>query len=256
MTIFDGAKTTPSAPVVPETPEAILAEVTTKFKTDKGELDVAALAKGKLEADRFIERLTKEQDALRQDLNSRAQLEELIQDLRKAREDASKTPLQEAPKGSGQPNAPETALTVEAVKELFKEELSQTQKQVLAQRNIDIAEAELAKQWGASTRSKLETRAAELDVSLDFLKGLAASKPKAFLEMVGAKPPVQVNTQDYAPPSTRDNPAHREQPKGRTKSYYDKMRKENPTEYWSVRIQGQEDRDALAQGEAFFDTKD
>lgn len=249
--LFDGAPQDHSAPVVPETAEAILAQVTEKFKNDKGELDVVALAKGKIEADAFIERLKSEQSELRQDLNSRTALEELLNDLKTARQPAS----------NGQPQAPvnepeprdKAALSKEDLVALVREELSTTQKQLHAQRNIDFVEAELTKQWGTSVRSKLEAKARELDVSLDFLKNIAAQRPKAFLEMVGAKVVQQVDTSGITPPPSRQNVPLREPTKDRTMSYYRELRKSNPTLYWSPQTQLQEMNDAKRLGEAFYD---
>lgn len=252
MSIFTPGANDQGAPVVPETPEAILDAAKAKFKNEKGELDVVGLAKGKLESDAFIINLTGQMEALRQDLNSRTSLEELLQDLKASRQPASNPAPQASVNESNQEEPNAIALTVDAIKKLLQDELSQTTKLATAQRNVDFAEQELAKIWGASTRQKLEARAKELDVSLDFLKGLAASKPKLFLETVGAKAPTQVNSQDYTPPQSRDNPAHREPAPGRNKAYYEKLRKENPNEYWSVRVQGQEMRDAIQLGDAFF----
>lgn len=250
--LFDGA-TDQQASVAEMTPEAILDAVKQKFKNDKGELDVVALAKGKLEADSFIKTLTDENAQFRQDQNSRTQLEELIQDLRKARQDASSQDNQDSANGNG-PQGDKQPLTLDAVKELIQGELSSTQKQVQAQRNIDFAEAELTKQWGTSTRSRLEAKARELDVSLDFLKGIAANKPKAFLEMVGARPNTQVQTNSFTPPPSRITPVQSDSStKERTQSYYQKLRKDNRALYDSAAVQKQEMDDALRMGEAFFD---
>jgi len=84
-------------------------------------------------------------------------------------------------------------------------------------------------------------KAAELGLSVDFLKDTAAKSPTAFLKVMGVDTTQQanngvgvsktdINTQGFKIQGTVEVG---------TKAYYDKLRKEKPSEYFSATIQQQ-----------------
>lgn len=255
MSIFEG-QTSPSV----NTPEPTKPEGDSYFTALVGEgkkfKDPEALAKGKAESDAFILQLQQELAALRQDVTARANLEEIIHDLKKSQQAPASNP------GSpGQANEDDktgaSAPSLEDIKRLVTQELTSTQKQLQAEQNIRASEQELTKVWGNQTRSKLDARAKELGVSLEFLKSIAATTPKAFLEMVGATQQVSPLVDNVAPPRSTLSPSPSTSAPmtigtHKTEAYYKKLRKDNPSLYWSSEVQVQEMGDAIALGEKFF----
>lgn len=222
-------------------PESFLAALVGE---DKKFRDHEALAKAKWESDtKYIPRLESENEQLRQELQKRLTAEELVQQLRSANqpprdpEDLDPNPVN---------NTPDIKNEVLAeVKKLLEREQSKTQ----AQRNVEIVSNELRSVWGPNFQGKLATRAKELDLEPDYLATLAEQKPQTFLKLV--LPPKQMST-DYAPPqSSRNVPSNVSGE--RNNAYYQKMKKENPKQYWTKANLAQEHRDAVRLGDKFFD---
>lgn len=141
-----------------------------KFKT------VEDLAKGKIEADKFINDLKAEMAELRSHLEGQTKLDELkqeIQELRAQRE--------------GQPK-PQTgdALSAADIKALVTKAITDTERSRSSAQNIQDAQSAVIEKLGTAEKASefIVTKAKELGVSTEELKGIASRSPTAFLKML------------------------------------------------------------------------
>lgn len=211
--------------------------------------DVQALARAVMEKDAFIERLKSETAQLRGSVQGEAKIEELLATLR-----AQVTP----PANSGTPatkpddksaNQPAPGLSTEDVERL----LANRDREKTEASNVALVAAQLKKAWGANHGEVLKQKTEELGATPDFMTNLAKSNPAAFLKLVAAdsteptpgRPASSVNT----------TPAQGKAPVGgKTKSYYDALRKQiGDGKFFNPTIQNELHRNMMALGEAFFD---
>lgn len=224
--VFTGTK----EPVQTTNPLETLVGEGKKFAT------VDDLAKGKLEADAFIERLTQEQAQLRADLgrvqNADQQLIELraeVQALRAAKPEASK-------------DNTSSPLTVDGIKALVAETITRAERDRTVEQNINAANASMVDFYGDVNKAStaVQAKAAELGLSMEALKDIAAKSPSAFQKIIlgDAKVP---NVQPLDSKSV-NNESPRPVVGGRvaqegTKEYFEEIRKKNPKLYWSPSMQ-------------------
>lgn len=215
---------------------------------DKKFKSVEDLAKGKAESDRFVNQLQKELSELRKELGTRMTLEEFLDKQKATKETAPATP---APDADGNPV---TKFNPEDIKRLVSEELTKEQQKVVQTQNLNQVKNHLRSIWGAGFAHKLEEKAQELEVGKSFLEGLAASNPKAFLKLVGAEEAPAPQPHVMVPTSTRDVPRPHNTVR-RTFYDYEKLRKENPREYFTPRVQNEMHKLAEELGPAFYTKK-
>jgi len=227
--------------------------------------DVNQLAKGKIESDSHIKNLEAELANIRKDLNTRLTLEEFMEKL------DEKQSYSEAPSKSLDTREISERDRTEVGKQISKEEIASLIKQELStekqkanyESNIDYVKSELIRTWGNDYKSKLVDKAKELELGQEFLSSLAATNPKAFLKLVAVTDQLGINLREdpnihlppvssYNPPTATDGTVNIS-PGGKSwKGYYEKMRKENPREYWTTRVQRELHESAKKHGEAFY----
>lgn len=240
-------------------PASYVEYATSKFKNAEGKLDIEALARGKYESDRFIQKLQNEQAELRKDLETRLALEAYLEKTI-GKGMSTNTPSntnQSDNLGNDEPGNGEPAnkgLNEEAIAALIKKTLSQETQKATQDKNINTVRQEMEKVWGKDYSSKLATKAEELGVGKEFLNRLAMESPKAFLSVMGVEAKSQVNASVFTPPQTGVRSTTTEQVGVRNKAYYDQLKKSNPGEFWRSNTQAQMHKDALRLGEAFFNT--
>lgn len=220
-----------------------------KFKT------VEDLAKGKAEADLYIKTILRTQDELRADYerlreeyNSRAKLEELIDQLNTSNLASSNS----TPPANEDTNTPN--LKPEDIESLVMKKLQETELKRNEERNINTVMAKLKEKFGNNYADVLNRQAEQLGLSKEDVTNLAKKSPNAFLKVMELDKPAEDNTlfklprnerrpDTFAPTSTQK----------RSWSYYEKMRKENPKAYFDPKTQVQMHHDAIALGDAFND---
>jgi len=196
-----------------------------KFQT------VDDLARGKVEADKFIETLKEEQARLRKDLETRITLEEFLERQNaKPSTDAGAAPKVPSTEDQG------TKLKPEDIQSLIRETLTQEQKKTAAATNLATVKNTLAKEWGSDFSKVLAAKASELEVGTDFLNNLAATNPKAFFKMVGVE---GAKKDTYVPTPTSTVEAPKATGSFRTLKDYESLRKSDPRTYWSPRVQNE-----------------
>jgi hypothetical protein len=207
--------------------------------------DYAALARGKVEADHFVTKLQTELNEMRQELMSKAKLEEIVNALQKQAEPKPQEPYVA-------PNEPKTPVTDEdleaRVMKLFTEREAAKRKED----NVKTAKDALMAQFGDQYVDALKTKAAELGVEVTWFQSLAADNPKALLKLVGAENTPAKGNDLFTPPPASHQASFRPGVTERDKAYYDKIKTENPKLYWHKDTQVAMHKDAMRLGERFF----
>ncbi len=212
------------------------------------------LAKGKQEADQFIEQLQNENKLAREqltELESRKAKEASVADL----VDAVKKANEQATEEGDQPISEDRLSTM--VREIMEGE---HEAQTRADNRARANKAVLDKVQGdvEAAKSYVAERAKELNMSVENLETLSENSPSAFLKLIEAEPntgsqsstalPNAANSQTFESTIKQDViDGHH------TKAYYEKLKAElGPAKYWNdSKIQGQYTKDAMALGDRF-----
>lgn len=191
------------------------------------------LAKGKYEADTFIQKLLDEKKQLETELATRARLEDLLDQLEPPAPNTPSTTNQTAPEG-----------TPAAIDEtLIENILNRREQERKALDNINEAKTQLQKFFGDDYVQKLDARASQLGISRQELDALAKKSPKAFMALVA---PQSKSDPLFTPPTSKVNtPIPHGTPQVRSWEWYQNLKKTNPTVYWSAKVQSQLHKDAI-----------
>lgn len=218
-----------------------------KFKT------VEDLARGKAEADMYIEHFKKSQDELRSDYqrlreeyNAGPTLKELIDQLKNQKQsDNDITQIVNEDKSA--------ALDLAKIEELVQAKIQATKQQEKEEANYNSVQAKLLETYGPNYAQTLKQQVSQLGLTADFVNDLARKHPQVLFKTLGLDgqrqnenfqaPPASTNRSDHFAPNVNK----------RTWSYYEKMRKTEPTKYFDPKTQDQMFKDATSLGEAFND---
>jgi len=211
-----------------------------KFKT------VEDLAKGKKEADEFIERLKREQAELRDELQKRLGMEELLNKVKTAQKE---------------PEENHPAFDEAALDALVTEKLSSKEKERQMAANAELANSKMVETYGDVAKAKevLLSKAADLGMEPVELHAMAQRNPKAFLSLMGVGSKASV-TPAKTPSGTTNPTAMSTQHAGadpNTYAYYSAMRRDNPRLYYTAKIQNemaQKAEEARRSGRDFYKT--
>jgi hypothetical protein len=218
-----------------------------KFKTPE------ELAKGKHESDLYINTLTQRMDELRddyarlrEDYNSRAKLEEVLDQYKTDKLSGSNN----EPLAKEVVNTP--ALKPEDISAMFATEMQKQKQLEREDANFKVVQAKLRERFG-SNREALKQHLDDLDLSEDAVRDLAKRNPKVVLRTLGLDdsrpsndflaPPRSVQRSDnFAPKTTK-----------RTWSWYQDLKVKDPVKYASKETTLQMHKDYQEQGPAFED---
>lgn len=209
--------------------------------------DGNAVAKALSEKDAFIARLLEEKRQLEADhrasLNTQA-----FNDRIRALEAAQVERVEPTPPPTALP-ASTPSIDEATVQRLIDERERQNQRT----RNLMQVKDKLTETFGDDYPNRVKARAKELGLSMDRVNEMAAETPTAFYAMLGLDRPA-VSPDNVAPPATRQNSAAAFAPNAGVKgnSYYSNLRKTNPKEYWSPRVQMEEYNELKRQGAEKF----
>lgn len=238
--LFTGADQ--STETVPEVKIEDLVGEGKKFKT------VEDLAKGKLEADRFIEKLTREQADLRNELNTRIGLTEFLDQIKNSNTQQNQPSGDNQTRNGGE-NA--TALTPEQIEELLDRKLTAKEQARIASENLRATKQKLAEAFGPNYVNKLNEEAESLGLSKEYMNNLAATAPQALFKLLGVDNKAQA--QDlFTPPSNSFRGSTPSAPVDRTQTWYNQLKAKDPKQYWDSKTQVQMHKDAVRLGERFF----
>lgn len=193
--------------------------------------DAEALARGKMEADTYIETLKKELAAKEAELAKQNHAAELLEELRRSKA-KEHTPDDDDGAPQNRDNTKSDKGDVD-FKALVKEVLSEQDTEQRVAKNVALVNETLTKMWGDKAQDQLKAKAAELGVSMDFLKSTAGTSADAFFRLIGEKAKVDGLKFESSSVRTESLPSSGE----KTWEYYQKLRKENPQLYRSNKIQ-------------------
>lgn len=189
--------------------------------------DPDALAKAKLHQDLHIRRVEEEAAELRRQLNSVARLEEIATRL------SSKTPTTEAPQVPREENPNNgTVVTSEDVEKILsRRELVNKQNS-----NLQMVKDTFERSFGSTWQTVIKQKAKSLALSEEDVLDLAKTRPLGLLKMFEVDKQPEPNS---GVPASRINTAGLKDDKGAVMNwkYFEKVRKENPSEYNSMQFQ-------------------
>lgn len=221
-----------------------------KYKDEK------ALAKAVAHANAHIARIEAEQADLRLDLAQRLTLEEAVERMTKQNNQVASLDEANTNAGSSDHNANvseiKPGMSLEEIQALIDSKITEKEQARTQQSNISGVKQELRNVWGDSYLNVLKSKTEELGVDQSFLDNLAASHPRAFLELVGARAKQGQSGVNSPPMSQVNSSAMSNQSNSRDQAYYRNLRRSDPKAYWSARIQSQIHKDAAALGDKFF----
>lgn len=189
-----------------------------KFKT------VADLARGKAEADQYIELLKKKADDMAKELNTRTSLDSFLDKMKNPQ-----TPAEPVVTPQGDPKAPLDDSEIEAriLKALEQRESSRAQ-----ETNVNRVSRVMNDQFGDNAQLVINKKSKELGIPANELKALAAKSPEAFFTLVGVSETPAPGLAPAVPQNRLNGGALNSQSNVRNKAFYDKMKTADPKKYF------------------------
>lgn len=218
---------------------------------DKKFKSPAELAKGKWHADQTIELMKKRMDDLRADFEKERKQNLTREQLQSALDRFSQTDL--ASSANTQANTDTNVTPIidpNQIKSLVTSEVMNLRKQETEAQNAKTVEAKLIERYGTNYANVLSQQAVELGLSDQEVNYMAKSNPKVFLRTFGLDQPQR--TENFQAPPRNSFNFSPTAPK-KTWSYYQEIKKNKPTEYYSPKIQNQMMDDYNRLGDAFED---
>lgn len=228
---------------VPADPMAYVLE---KFKGENGELDLAKLAKAKLESDLHIKRIEREAEELRGEVKTRVGLEEFLTKM------TNKPPQQNDTNTQSNQSPPNESPAPIDIEKLVEEKLTKAESNRIKQRNLDSVNQKLTEIWGDEANSKFRSTANDLGMSIQELKDLAEKSPEAFFRVTNIKDQGNNVPSVGAIPRSTTAIGADGTVSVRNDKYYRSLKKSNPSLYFSAKTQVQMHQDAIALGEKFY----
>ena len=257
MSVFtEGNVTTQATQTEPQTTETAPPQdsFVAKLVEAKGENwgNPEVLAKGKLEADNYIQQLETQLTQMREDLGKQDYAAKLLDQLQnKAAEPTTANTVMPnnnnniggTSDGNTNPN-----LSEEDLKSLVEQTLTAREKDGLVKQNLAIVDQELEKSYGTEAKAKVQSKAQELGISLERMQEIAAESPNAFFSLIG-EPKRSFNPMVQG--SVRTEGVNMQTSAERNWSYYQNLRKSDRHTYYSPKIQQQLMEDKMRMGDKF-----
>lgn len=197
--------------------------------------------------DDFIEQLKTEKNELLEDLKKQRTVEELLQEARQ-----NVTPKQNIPSEGGTPpaKAPKQDVDPDDLVKRVLEASEEKQRQAKLTANAQEVSDRLVQEFGDQIKANefVRSKAAELGVSMNFLLEAASNSPRAFYELVKIS---EAPKSAPAPKGDVNAAALKNAPTGvkeGTFAWWDALRRENPTLYFSPKMSQQRMKDARKEG--------
>ena len=187
------------------------------------------LAKGKKEADAFIEQLKLENKQMRDDLGKRPTLDD-IQDIMKLQNDTQ--------------NNTNSEINEEALNTIVDTRLKSIQTRDLEHGNVTQASDRMVELYGSKASEQVSLKAGEMGVSVQYLQDLAGKSPDMFYSIMGvskqAAPDTNVSSNQSAQGNNTEqfNTTQHGTNEG-TWNYYEELRKADPKKYFSPAVQNE-----------------
>jgi len=219
-----------------------------KFKTAKD------LARGKYEADMYVETLKKRSDDLRADYlrlreesMSRAKLEELIDQLSKQKQNSSNenTPPVNDDKMPG--------LDLNQIESLISNKMEERDVSKRQSENFNMVKSKLKERYGNNYNDVVKEQIQELGITEAELNDMAKRQPKVLLKTLGLDQPVQQDPFRAPPRGSQRSDSFADKTPKRTWAYYQNLKKTNPNLYLDPKTAVQMYNDYKSLGTDFED---
>lgn len=214
--------------------------------------DNEALAKGKAEADNYVEIMKLRMDELRSDYEklreqnqAKANLEDYLDQLNTQK----KTPVIDTTD-----DKLKTAYDPKEIESIVSSKITQHEVSKKEEANLNSVMGKLKERFGANYTNYLREQSEQLGLDQNSVNELARKSPNAFLKTFGLDQPAQ--TESFQSPPRNSGRMDKFSPKGsseRTWSYYQNLKKTNPDLYRDPKITVQMYKDAELLGDAFKD---
>lgn len=213
--------------------------------------DVEALAKGKLEADKFIEQMKQENAALKADLERQAYQLGVTEHLK---EKASAPTAELSDPNNNIGGTADVANTKPSsseadIESLVEQTLRKREQESVAKSNIALVESELEKAYGTEAAATVQQKASELGLPMAELQSMAAKSPAAFMQLMGKPAP---RSNPLVQGSIRTEGSTMQASSERDFGYYQRLRKENSSLYYKPSTQRAMMADADRLGDNFY----
>lgn len=190
--------------------------------------DYQGLAKGKYLADQTIEILKRQLDEHRNELKTRMSLDQFMTKMKDSSGRVEDQPVII-------PDTQPTNLDAQTLEAKLEELLARREAAKASETNKERVVRVLRDQLGADAPAAVTHKAQQLGMTKQDLHDLSLRSPKAFFEIMG------ISEEPHQPINTRVaqsqfNSANQKSPAAtgaKGQSYYDNLKKSNPTLYWS-----------------------
>ena len=223
-----------------------------KVVSEKGEkwTDPQVLAKGYVSAQQYIAELERQTKEMREEIEKQEHAKTLLASLME--KGASAEPPETVNDGSSNEENTTPAVGEGELESLVEKLLEKKTVEQVRQQNLKKVDEALTSAYGEKAAETVEQRAKELGLSKERLTELAAESPTAFMKLIGGNegrketnhvPESTINTGVEAFTNNSDE---------RNWNYYQGLRRKNPTQYFSPRVQKQLMEDRLRLGDKFW----
>ena len=208
--------------------------------------DPEVLAKGKIEADGYIKELEGQLSNMREDLSKQDYAKDLLEQLQNKAADPTnaKNAMPNNDTGGTSEVNTNPSLSEEDLKSLVERTLTERDKDSVVKQNLNLVNEEMEKSYGTDASAKIKDKAKELGITLERMQEIAAESPTAFFNIIGEP------KKDFRPMvegSVRTEGVNMQASNERDWSYYQNLRRDNRSLYYSPKIQRQlmEDKSRL-----------
>jgi hypothetical protein len=201
--------------------------------------DPEVLAKGKLEADGYIKTLEEQLAAMREDLGKQEYSKQLLDQLQNKATAPTNVNTVVPNKNNGSTNTDgntQPQVSEESLKSLVEQTLTNREKESTVKQNLSLVDAELEKSYGTEAVSVIQKKATELGMSVQRMQEIAAESPTAFFALLGEQ---KKSFSPMVQGSIRTEGVNLQASTERTWSYYQALRRENKSLYFSPKVQQQ-----------------
>jgi len=223
-----------------------------KLVETKGEnwRDPETLAKGKLEADGYIKNLEDQLVQMREDMKKQDYQADLLAQLQNKATETTTVNNGESNNNNGSIDTQNTTGVVDedTLKSLVEKTLTQREKNSTVQQNLSQVDKELESSFGTEAAATVQKKAKELGMSMDRLRDIASESPSAFFTLIGQP---EKTFSPMVQGSVRTEGVNMQASADRNWSYYQNLRRENPNQYYSPKVQQQLIQDKMKMGDKF-----
>ena len=214
--------------------------------------DPEVLAKGKLEADGYIKNLEDQIAQMREDMKKQDYQAQILEQLQnKAAETTTAQTAMPNDNGSTETQNTTASLSENDLESLVEKTLVKREQDSVIKQNLTQVDQELVNSFGTEAEATVRKKAEELGMSLSRLRDIAAESPTAFFSLIGQP---QKTFSPMVQGSVRTEGVNMQASNTRDWNYYQKLRRENPNQYYSPKVQQQLIQDRMNMGDKFGNT--